>query len=457
MSTSSQKFPICVIGAGLAGCECAWQLAKYGVEVALIEMRPHVKTPAHHTGNPAELVCSNSFRSNDRHNAVGLLKEEMQTLDSLIVRAAYKAQVPAGSALAVDREVFSKAVVDGLNSLSVISKFSETVVNIEKQGDLFSVFCESGKKIECARCVIATGPLTHDKLAKWIATKTGENHLYFYDSIAPIVEGESLNTEITFRASRYGKGDADYINCPMTKDQYENFIKEIAVAELVAVHDFDRAQFFEGCLPIEEMVRRGPETLRYGPLKPVGIIHPDHPEKKYHAVVQLRQDNLHATLFNMVGFQTRLKWGEQQRIFRKIPGLENVEFVRLGSMHRNTYICSPKLLHEGLELKSLPGIHFVGQITGCEGYVESAAVGLYVGLVLSNLIKTKKILSLPPSTTALGALISHILHADPENYQPMNVNFGLFKPLEAKFKKSDKKMELVKRASEDLREWTKML
>lgn len=453
----SKKFPVCVIGAGLAGCECAWQLAKFGVGVALIEMRPHTKTPAHHTGNPAELVCSNSFRSNDRHNAVGLIKEEMQSLDSLIVCSAYKAQVPAGSALAVDRDVFSKAVADGLDSLPAISKFSETVVNIEKNGDLFSVICESGNIIECAHCVIATGPLTHDKLAQWILAKTGEEYLYFYDSIAPIVDGESINMKTAFRASRYGKGSDDYINCAMTKESYEDFIAEIAKAELIEVHDFDRAQFFEGCLPIEEMVRRGPETLRYGPLKPVGITHPDYPEKKYHAVVQLRQDNLHATLFNMVGFQTRMKWGEQQRIFRKIPGLENVEFVRLGSMHRNTYLCSPKLLQEGLELKSLPGIHFAGQITGCEGYVESAAVGLYVGLCLGQQIKKQKTLTAPPTTTALGALIAHILHADPKDYQPMNINFGLFKNLEGRFKKTDRKIEMVKRASEDLRTWLKFL
>lgn len=446
-----------MIGAGLAGCECAWQLAKSGVDVALIEMRPHTLTPAHHTGNPAELVCSNSFRSNDRHNAVGLLKEEMQTLDSLIVRSAYQAQVPAGSALAVDRDVFSKVVADGLDSLPNISKFFETVVNIEKKDDLFSVICESGKIIDCLRCVVATGPLTHDKLAKWILEKTGEEYLYFYDSIAPIVDGDSIDVTTAFRASRYGKGDADYVNCAMDKDQYESFIAEIAKAELIEVHDFDRAQFFEGCLPIEEMVRRGPETLRYGPLKPVGITHPDHPEKKYHAVVQLRQDNLHATLFNMVGFQTRMKWGEQQRIFRKISGLENAEFVRLGSMHRNTYLCSPRLLHEGLELKSLPGIHFAGQITGCEGYVESAAVGLYVGLFLGQQIKKQKTLIAPPTTTALGALISHILHADSKGYQPMNINFGLFKNLEGRFKKTDKKIELVKRASADLRTWLQFL
>lgn len=446
-----------MIGAGLAGCESAWQLAKSGVEVALIEMRPHTKTPAHHTGNPAELVCSNSFRSKDRHNAVGLLKEEMQSLDSLIVRAAYQAQVPAGSALAVDRNVFSKAVADGLDSLENISKFSETVVNIEKRDDLFSVICESGKMIECVHCVIATGPLTHDKLARWILAKTGEESLYFYDSIAPIVDVDSIDRTTAFRASRYGKGDGDYINCVMTKDQYESFIAEIAKAQLIEVHDFDHAQFFEGCLPIEEMVRRGPETLRYGPLKPVGIVNPHDPEKKYHAVVQLRQDNLHATLFNMVGFQTRMKWGEQQRIFRTIPGLENAEFLRLGSMHRNTYLCSPKLLHKGLELKSLPGIHFAGQITGCEGYVESAAVGLYVGLCLWQQIKKQKKIVAPPATTALGALISHILHADPEDYQPMNINFGLLKNLEGRFKKADKKNELIKRASDDLREWLKFL
>lgn len=456
MKKSEKIYSVCVVGSGLAGSECAYQLAKRGIDVALIEMRPKKLTPAHHTGNAAELVCSNSLRSNDIMNAVGLLKEEMASLDSLIIKSAYKSRVPAGSALAVDREAFSKFVSDRLSEFDQIDRYHEEVIHLKKSDDLLGIYLEDGRTMKARYCVLATGPLTADHLSKWIAEKTGQDYLYFYDSIAPIVEKDSIDMNVAFLGSRWDRGEekeGDYINCPMTQEQYENFIHEIQNAELAEVKDFDKAQFFEGCLPIEVMASRGLEVLRYGPMKPVGIKNPQKPEVDPYAVVQLRQDNLHATLYNMVGFQTRMKWGEQKRIFQMIPGLENAEFVRMGSMHRNTYICSPILLKEGMELKSFSHLHFAGQITGCEGYVESAAVGLYVGNHLVSQIQKKKKLPLPPNTTALGALAHHILKADPDDYQPMNINFGLFQPLEGKIKKFDKKMALVKRACLDFRKW----
>lgn len=450
------KYPVCVIGAGLAGSECAYQLARQGLDVALVEMRPKKMSPAHHTDLAAEMVCSNSLRSNDVHNAVGLIKEEMGVLDSLMMKAAHEAQVPAGSALAVDRFVFSQWVTQELKNIPNLTWISEEVMGLEHEGEFLSVKFSNGEALLCSRCVIATGPLTSDTLASWICDKTQNESLYFYDSIAPIVEADSIDMTKAFKASRYNKGDADegdYINCPLDQKQYDDFIAAIAAAELIEVHDFDKAQFFEGCLPIEEMVRRGPQTLCYGPMKPVGLKNPHAPHSFAAAVVQLRQDNRHASLYNMVGFQTRMKWGEQKRIFRKIPGLENAEFVRFGSMHRNTYLCSPILLGEGLELKNFPGLHFAGQITGCEGYVESAAVGLFVGRHIANRVKIGKDLLTPPATTSLGALIHHILHADPKNYQPMNVNFGLFTALEKRVPKKEKKTHLVARARQDLKKW----
>lgn len=447
--------PVCIIGMGLAGSECAWQLLKRQIPVTLVEMRPLKKSEAHHGAKAAELVCSNSLRSNDISNAVGLLKEEMASLDSLIIRAAYKARVPAGSALAVDRESFSDFISERLNNFSNFSKVSDVVRSIKQNGELLEVQLENGENILCQHCVVATGPLTEENLASWIQEQTQSEYLYFYDSIAPIVDRDSINMKIAFRKSRYDKGqrdDGDYINCPMNKEQYQGFVEAIEKAELAEVKDFDKAQFFEGCLPIEEMIRRGRETLLFGPLKPVGISNPHDMENKPHAIVQLRQDNLHDSLYNMVGFQTRMKWGEQKRIFKNIPGLENAEFHRMGSMHRNTYLCSPQLLKEGLELKSLPGLHFAGQITGCEGYVESAATGLWVGLDLSAKISQKKGPCLP-ATTALGALVRHILKADAQDYQPMNINWGLFEPLDRPAKKAEKKLALVKRAAQDFRQW----
>ncbi len=474
---------ICIIGAGLAGSECAWQLAKRGINVTLVEMRPKKLSPAHHGDKPAELVCSNSLRSNDPLNAVGLLKEEMLALDSLIIQSAHRAKVPAGSALAVDRDVFSAEVLTGLKSSGRVAFVNDVVTHLEKNPKALTVHLESGRSLTCQHAVIATGPLTDEKLAAWIREETGVDSLYFYDSIAPIVSHDSIDMNIAFRASRYDKGDAgegDYINCPMSKTEYENFIAAIQSAELVAVHDFDKAQFFDGCLPVEEMVRRGPETLRFGPMKPVGlrrggvsppeIVVADNgvdtntdegtntgggtpPLQELHAVVQLRQDNVHGSLYNMVGFQTRLKYGEQQRIFKMIPGLGHAEFVRLGSMHRNTYLCSPKLLGPGMEMVNLPGVHFAGQITGCEGYVESAAVGLYVGMVLGRTGGVTPPLRCPPATTALGALVNHLLHGDADHYQPMNINFGLFEPLSVRAKKNEKKSAYVERARLEFREW----
>lgn len=450
------SFPVIVIGSGLAGSECAWQLAKRGIPVTLIEMRPQKMTPAHATGNPAELVCSNSLRSNDLFNAVGLLKEEMSCLDSLIIRAAHVAKVPAGSALAVDREVFSKTVEASLRSMPLIEWRQGEVVELVKNENAVAAILQNGEHLAGSHVVLATGPLTADQLSKWIAAQTGQEQLYFYDSIAPIVDRDSIDMTIAFKGSRYEKGEdqaGDYLNCPMNEAQYENFLSAVQAAELAEVHDFDRAQFFEGCLPIEVMAARGIDTLRFGPMKPVGLVNPQRPEERPHAVVQLRQDNLHATLYNMVGFQTRMKWGEQKRIFRMIPGLEKAEFVRLGSMHRNTYLCSPRVLSEGMELKSLAGVNFAGQITGCEGYVESAAVGLYVGLFLARQILQKSHLLSPPPTTALGALVRHILKAEPEHYQPMNINFGLFDALPESRKKSERKAQMVGRAFADFREW----
>ena len=449
-------FQVVIIGAGLAGSECAYQLAKRGIAVGLIEMRPHKMTPAHTTGDPAELVCSNSFRSNDIHNAVGLIKDEMRCLDALTMRAANLARVPAGSALAVDRAVFSRAVGEGLASLEKIRRVNGEVIGITRDGDVTVVRLSDGQCLSCQAVVIATGPLTAEPLSKWIASHMGGQHLYFYDAIAPIVAADSINMSLAFKASRYGKGDdaaGDYLNCPFTGEQYEIFINSVRGAELTEVHDFDKAQFFEGCLPIEVMAARGLDVLRYGPMKPVGLTDPRHPEARPHAVVQLRQDNLHASLYNMVGFQTRMKWGEQKRVFRLIPGLENAEFVRLGAMHRNTYLCSPRVLDAGMELKSFAHVHFAGQMTGCEGYVESAAVGLSVGLFLAERLQKRRDLLPPPPTTALGALLRHILKADPDRFQPMNINFGLFEDLPSHVRKSDKKQKLVARAQNDFHQW----
>ena len=412
---------VIVLGAGLAGSEAAWQLAEAGIDVDLCEMRPNVMTPAHHTGLFAELVCSNSLRAAAVENAVGLLKEEMRRLNSLVMKAADNNCVPAGGALAVDRSDFSQFITENLSNHPRISIINAEVTEIPADRPL----------------VIATGPLTSPVLSQAIGSLTGNDYLYFYDAAAPIVTADSLNMNIIYRASRYGKGDDDYLNCPMTKEQFELFWQELTHAETAPVKEFENMVVFEGCMPIETMAGRGIDTMRFGPLKPVGLRHPETGEMP-HAVVQLRQDNSAATLYNIVGFQTHLKWPEQQRVFRLIPGLENAEFVRYGVMHRNTFINSPKTLLPTLQMKEQPQILFAGQITGVEGYVESAASGLVAGINAARIARglEPKIF---PEETAHGALCRYITQADSSNFQPMNINFGLMPPLSQKIR--DKKLK----------------
>jgi methylenetetrahydrofolate--tRNA-(uracil-5-)-methyltransferase len=419
--------PIHIIGGGLAGSEAAWQLAKAGVPVILHEMRPVRETAAHKTGDYAELVCSNSFRSDDKeHNAVGLLHEEMRRLGSLIMRCADANQVPAGGALAVDRDGFSAAVTEALKAEPLIT-FERGEVTVPSA--------------DWDKVIIATGPLTSPDLAAAIAQKTGETQLAFFDAIAPIVHRESIDMEKAWFQSRYDKAGpggsgADYINCPMSREQYDAFIDALMAGDKTSFKEWEAdTPYFNGCLPIEVMAERGRETLRHGPMKPFGLTNPRFPDVKSYAVVQLRQDNKLGTLFNMVGFQTKLKHGEQVRIFRTIPGLENAEFARLGGLHRNTFLNSPKLLDETLRLKANPAWRFAGQITGCEGYVESAAVGLMAARFTAA-ERRGEMLSPPPPTTAHGALLAHItgghietIDAGTSSFQPMNINFGLFPPL----------------------------
>jgi methylenetetrahydrofolate--tRNA-(uracil-5-)-methyltransferase len=420
--------PVHVVGAGLAGCEAAWQIAAAGVPVVLHEMRPLRMTPAHKTGGLAELVCSNSFRSDDgATNAVGLLHAEMRRLGSLIMRAGDANQVPAGGALAVDREGFSAAVTGALAAHPLIEL---------RRGEIAGL-----PPAEWDQVILATGPLTSPALAEAIRALTGADALAFFDAIAPIVHRDSIDLDVSWFQSRYDKAGpggtgADYINCPLTRAQYDAFVDALLVGEKVAFREFEGTPYFDGCLPIEVMAERGRDTLRHGPLKPFGLTNPRHPDEKPYAVVQLRQDNKLGTLFNMVGFQTKLKHGEQTRIFRTIPGLEGAEFARLGGLHRNTFLNSPLLLDATLRLKGEPRLRFAGQITGCEGYVESAAVGLLAGRFAAA-ERHGVAPALPPPTTAHGALINHItgghiatIDAGPRSFQPMNVNFGLFPPLE---------------------------
>lgn len=412
---------VTVLGAGLAGSEAAWQLAEAGIDVELYEMRPKVMTPAHHTPLFAELVCSNSLRAAAVENAVGLLKEEMRNLNSLIMKAADTTNVPAGGALAVDRNDFSRFITETLTNHPRVS-----IINAEMQ-----------EIPEDRPLIIATGPLTSPGLSQAIGRLTGNDYLYFYDAAAPIVTAESLNMNIIYRASRYGKGDDDYLNCPMTKEQYELFWQELTHAETAPTKEFENMIVFEGCMPIEAMAARGIDTMRFGPMKPVGLRQPETGEIPY-AVIQLRQDNSAATLYNIVGFQTHLKWPEQQRVFRLIPGLENAEFVRYGVMHRNTFINSPKILLPTLQMKNHLQILFAGQITGVEGYVESAACGLIAGINAGRIAQGLAPLIFPEET-AHGALCRYITQADPANFQPMNINFGLLPPLGQKIR--DKKLK----------------
>jgi len=452
-----------VIGGGLAGSEAAWQLARSGVPAVVHEMRPGRQTEAHKTGAFAELVCSNSFRSDEwETNAVGLLHEEMRRADSLILKAADAHKLPAGGALAVDREGFAAEVTQALEAHPLIEIAREEIGGLPPT--------------EWDSVIVATGPLTSPALAHAIQALTGEAELAFFDAIAPIVHADSIDMTVCWRQSRYDKagpggGGADYINCPLDKDQYEGFIAALLAAEKTAFKEFEAATpYFEGCLPIEVMAERGPETLRYGPMKPVGLTNPYRPGVKPYAVVQLRQDNALGSLWNMVGFQTKLKHGEQVRVFRTIPGLEQAEFARLGGLHRNTFLNSPKLLDASLRLKADPRLRFAGQITGVEGYVESAAIGLIAGrFAASERLGLRA--SPPPPTTALGALLSHItgghLSADGEgsarSFQPMNVNFGLFPPIAApssprakgprSSKAFEKKRAIAARALADLDRW----
>ena len=456
--------PVHIIGGGLAGAEAAWQLAQRAVPVVLHEMRPVRTTAAHKTSALAELVCSNSFRSDDpEHNAVGLLHAEMRRLGSLVMRAADDNQVPAGGALAVDREAFAAAVTAALAAEPLIDVRREEIAGLPPA--------------DWDNVIIATGPLTSQALAEAVARVTGEDALAFFDAIAPIVHRDTIDMSVAWLQSRYDKAGpggsgADYVNCPLTREQYGAFVDALLAGEKVAFHDFEATPYFDGCLPIEVMAERGRETLRHGPMKPFGLTNPHAPQTKAYAVVQLRQDNRLGTLFNMVGFQTKLKHGEQTRIFRSIPGLERAEFARLGGLHRNTFLNSPRLLDERLRLQAEPRLRFAGQITGCEGYVESAAIGLLAGRFAAAERLGERLLP-PPPTTAHGALLAHItgghvetIDAGPRSYQPMNINFGLFPPLahpptkqpdgqrlRGPAKTLAKKQALSRRALNDLDHW----
>ncbi|MBX4336230.1 methylenetetrahydrofolate--tRNA-(uracil(54)-C(5))-methyltransferase (FADH(2)-oxidizing) TrmFO [Bartonella raoultii] len=456
------NIPIHIIGGGLAGCEASWQIAQSGIPVVLHEMRPQKKSDAHKTDMLAELVCSNSFRSDDTStNAVGLLHAEMRLAKSLIMKAADANKVPAGSALAVDREGFAKTVTQALEKHSLIKIEREEIQEFPK---------------DWQHIIIATGPLTSPTLAQTIQNITGTESLSFFDAIAPIIYTDSINMDICWYQSRYDKigpegTGKDYLNCPLNKEQYEAFIQALKNAEKTEFRDFEKTPYFDGCLPIEVMAERGLETLRYGPMKPMGLTNAHYPTVKPYAVVQLRQDNKLGTLYNMVGFQTKLKYGEQTRIFRTIPGLEKAEFARLGGLHRNTYLNSPTILDQTLRLKKRPQLRFAGQITGCEGYVESSAIGLLAGRFAAAEYHHKAP-SLPPLTTAFGALLNHITgghivieEMERYSFQPMNINFGLFPPIDSnknlgkrlpsKEKKLAKKQALTTRALNDCTQWLK--
>ncbi|MDU0331390.1 MULTISPECIES: methylenetetrahydrofolate--tRNA-(uracil(54)-C(5))-methyltransferase (FADH(2)-oxidizing) TrmFO [Paenibacillus] len=425
---------VTVIGAGLAGSEAAWQIASRGIPVVLYEMRPVVKTPAHHTDKFAELVCSNSLRANGLTNAVGVLKEEMRMLNSLVLGAADRNAVPAGGALAVDRDGFSGEITRTLREHPLIEVVNEEIKEIPQDGIV----------------VIATGPLTSPALSEQIKQLTGEDYFYFYDAAAPIVEKDSIDMSKVYLASRYDKGEAAYLNCPMTEEEFDAFYDALINAEVAQLKDFEKEIYFEGCMPIEVMMRRGKQTALFGPMKPVGLVNP-HTGKLPYAVVQLRQDNAAGTLYNLVGFQTHLKWGEQKRVFSMIPGLENAEFVRYGVMHRNTFINSPKLLMPTYQLKARPSLFFAGQMTGVEGYVESAASGLIAGINAARAAADQEGIVFPADTT-LGSMARYITTADFEHFQPMNANFGLFPKLDTRYrKKAEKNEALAKRALNSLR------
>ena len=421
------------MGGGLAGCEAAWQLSRRGLGVDLLEMRPVRTTPVHQTDDLAELVCSNSLRGNDLDQAAGLLKEEMRRMDSLVVRVADEVRVPAGSALAVDRALFARRITEEVKALPRVTLRREEVLRIP----------------EDPVTIVATGPLTSEPMAQSLVDFVGRAHLYFYDAVSPVVEADSIDFDRAFRASRYGKGGDDYVNCPLTEPEYRAFYAALTGAESASVHDFDKEHFFEGCLPVEVIGSRGPETLRFGPMKPVGLHDPRTGARPF-AVVQLRQDDLAASHYSVVGFQTQLKWSEQKRVFRMVPGLENAEFVRFGMIHRNTYVNAPSTLDPTFEARRRPGLFFAGQMSGVEGYVESAASGLIAGLGAARRALGHEPLAFPEDT-ALGALGRYIAKSDPENYQPTNIAFGLLPELPARIKdKARRRMAMAHRALESL-------
>ncbi|PEY41303.1 methylenetetrahydrofolate--tRNA-(uracil(54)-C(5))-methyltransferase (FADH(2)-oxidizing) TrmFO [Bacillus cereus] len=411
-----------VIGAGLAGSEAAYQIAKRGVQVKLYEMRPVRQTPAHHTDKFAELVCSNSLRANTLTNAVGVIKEEMRKMDSVIIRAADECSVPAGGALAVDRHEFAAKVTEYVKNHPNVTVMNEEMTEIPE-----------------GPTVIATGPLTSPELSAQLKELTGEDYFYFYDAAAPIVEKESIDMNKVYLKSRYDKGEAAYLNCPMTEEEFDRFYDALIAAETVPLKEFEKEVFFEGCMPVEVMASRGRQTLLFGPMKPVGLEDPKTGKTPY-AVVQLRQDDAAGTLYNIVGFQTHLKWGPQKEVLQLIPGLENAEIVRYGVMHRNTFINSPKLLRPTYQYKHRDDLFFAGQMTGVEGYVESAASGLLAGINAARLVKGEEPVVLPP-VTAMGSMANYITATNAKNFQPMNANFGLFAPLETKIKKKQERNE----------------
>jgi len=432
MSTES----ITIVGGGLAGSEAAWQAAGRGVHVRLFEMRPLRQTPAHKTGLLAELVCSNSLKSNALTTSSGLLKEEMRRLNSLIIRCGERSAVPAGDALAVDRERFGSLVTEALGSHPNVEICREEIAAIPAEGV----------------CIIATGPLTSESLSRSIQAFTGQELLYFYDAVSPIVDAETIDMEKVYRASRYHKGEPAYLNCPMTQEEYMRFWEALVSAEKASMHDFEEFRIFEGCMPVEEIAARGPETLAYGPLRPVGLIDPRTGKRPY-AVVQLRQENWEGSLYGLVGFQTRLKWGEQKRVFQMIPGLESAEFVRYGVMHRNTFLDSPSALLPTLQTRKRPTLFFAGQMIGVEGYIESAAAGLLTGINAARLLRGEEPLVMPRETM-MGALFHHVTTKPFHNFQPMNSNFALLTSEGLKSRKrQDRKAEKVERALQALDAW----
>ena len=435
MSAVRDASCVTVVGGGLAGSEAAYQLAKRGVRVRLFEMRPVRSTEAHATDQLAELVCSNSLRDNSLATAVGVLKEELRRLDSLVLRVADEVKVPAGSALAVDRVAFSERITQEIESFSEIELVRDEVTSIPEEGAV----------------ILATGPLTSPALSEALARRLGQRHLYFYDAISPIVTAESIDMSIAFRAARYGKGGDDYINCPMDRERYDAFVTEVMAAEKVPLKSFERCTYFEGCMPIEELARRGHDTLRFGPMKPVGLDDP-RTSRMHHAIVQLRQDDRAGRLYSLVGFQTKMTYPEQRRVLRMVPGLERAEFVRLGSLHRNTFINSPRALSRTLQVLDSPELTIAGQLVGVEGYVESTATGLLSGINAARAVHGVAPVA-PPSTTALGSLLDYVTDRDRKDFQPMNANYGLFPPLPGRLRGRAKKEAHAERALADLAAW----